>query len=174
MLIEFELRPLDMRAVEMWAQFKGLASFRVFRMFAFLAPVVGLGLWYRYPGLLPVSDDLSMIFMPLLLQWSVVGAFFAVRSATLWRVRRAASLVEGQHSAHFSVAGIHHVSPVGTQRFAWSALKKIVTALNDTIGMALRKLWGLWNGSQLRDHFRALGIRHLGGAMVAGEGGDRR
>lgn len=35
-----------------------------------------------------------------------------------------------------------------------------VTELNRTIGMALRNLWGLWNGSQLRDHFRALGIRH--------------
>jgi hypothetical protein len=35
-----------------------------------------------------------------------------------------------------------------------------VMALNSTIGMALRNLWGLWNGSQLRNHFRSLGIRH--------------
>ena len=35
-----------------------------------------------------------------------------------------------------------------------------VMVLNGTIGMALRNLWGLWNGSELRDHFRALGVRH--------------
>jgi hypothetical protein len=35
-----------------------------------------------------------------------------------------------------------------------------VMVLNNTIGMALRNLWGLWNGSRLSDHFRALGIRH--------------
>ena len=33
-------------------------------------------------------------------------------------------------------------------------------AFNTTIGPALRNLWGLWNGSPLRDHFRALGLRH--------------
>jgi hypothetical protein len=35
-----------------------------------------------------------------------------------------------------------------------------VMALNGTIGMALRNLWGLWNRGELRDHFRALGVRH--------------
>lgn len=33
-------------------------------------------------------------------------------------------------------------------------------ALNDTLGPVLRNLWGLWNGSPLRNHLRALGLTH--------------
>jgi hypothetical protein len=156
MVIAFELRALDMRAFELWAQFKVVSSFRVFRVLMFAAPIAGFFLWYRYPGLLPFNDGLAAIGLPTLLQLALLAAFFAIRAAILWRFRRAAHLVEGPHSTHFSAAGIHHVSPLGTQRYEWNSLMK----LDVTLGYVLFRFAGhgtvavpIW---ALRKHFEGL------------------
>lgn len=125
LLIEFELRAADMRAFETWAQFKLLASHQVFRMLLIVVPVAGFVVGLRHPHLLPFSDDANVLLLTFIPQWTLLAMFLAIRRVILWRFRRAASLVEGPHSTHFSAAGIHHVGPLGTRRYAWSTLRGV-------------------------------------------------
>jgi hypothetical protein len=124
-MIEFELWPADMRAFETWAQLKLLASSAVSRAAIVVLPVVGFVVGLRHPRLLPFSDDINVILLALLPQWSLIAAFLVIRQLVLRRFRRAAALVEGQHSTHFSAAGVHHVGPLGTRRYGWSMLRDV-------------------------------------------------
>jgi hypothetical protein len=124
-LIEFELRAADMRAFETWGGLKLLASGSAFKVLVLVAPVVGFVIGLRYPRLLPFAEDVNVLLLAFVPQWSLIAAFLAIKRWTLWRYRRAAGLVEGRHSTHFSAAGIHHVGPLGTRRHAWSGLRDI-------------------------------------------------
>ena len=51
------------------------------------------------------------------------------------------------------------VDPAWLKRFE-SGPESGALTLNDTLGPVLRNLWGLWNGSPLRRHLRAMGLTH--------------
>jgi hypothetical protein len=117
-LITFEVRPLDSRAMEAWQMGKFPLSPAQAHALYFCSLAVGVVLAYTHPA----YNSLVLIFgFPV----TCVAALVALRMLTGWRYRRASGLVEGQHSMHFSVAGIHHVGPLGVHRYPWTALRGV-------------------------------------------------
>ena len=118
MLIEFEVRPRDSRAMEAWQVGKFPLSPAQAHALYFCSLAVGVVLAYTHPE----YNSLVLIFG---LAVACVATLVALRLLTGWRFRRASGLVEGQHSMHFSIAGIHHVGPVGVHRYPWTALQGV-------------------------------------------------
>jgi hypothetical protein len=101
--------------IEAWQMGKFPLSRAQFFVLYICSLAVGVVLAYKHPE----YSGLVLIFGPAVLY---MGLLICLRMAIAWRFRRASGLVEGQHSMHFSIAGIHHVGPRGVHRYPWTAL----------------------------------------------------
>jgi hypothetical protein len=117
-LIEFEVRALDSRVMEAWQMGKFPLSWAQGRLLYFCWLAVGVVFAYRNPQ----YNSLLVVFGFGL---GYLVAVCGLRVITGWRFRRTVGMVEGQHAMHFSVAGIHHVSPVGVHRYPWTMLQGV-------------------------------------------------
>ena len=118
MLIEFEVRPLDSRVMEAWQMGKFPLSPNLAFVLYLCWMAVGIVYAYRNRGS-------NLLLVIIAFGCSYVAAVCGLRMFTGWRFRRASGMVEGQHSMHFSVAGVHHVGPHGVHRYPWTAFQGV-------------------------------------------------
>jgi hypothetical protein len=116
MVIEFQVRPLDSRQLELWLDAKLNAGSGYF-LVAYTLMALGVFLWSSGHEVRSAADYLvvpAMIVVP-------VVATMTMRAIARRKFGLAPGFAEGRNVLHFSEAGVHHVGPSGTYRYPWTS-----------------------------------------------------
>ncbi len=122
MVTEFELRPGDARVFDAWRAQK----YRRFLQPMYVPLVLGttaamLVAWWALGSYTVIALGVFAAGPSVVLATVAV----AFRYLQEYRYRPARGFVDGPHTLHFSGAGVHHVGPLGIERFPWTRLRGV-------------------------------------------------